>query len=65
MIFREATKEDVPFIVELLANDKLGAIRENYQKPLPEKYYDAFDNIGQDKNQELIVVEPALCVRTS
>ena len=27
------------------------------QTPLPEKYYDAFDKISEDSNQELIVVE--------
>ena len=55
--FRKAQKADVPFIVELLANDKLGALREDYQNPLPEKYYQAFDRIDADPHQELIVVE--------
>lgn len=57
MIFRKATKADVPFIVQMLANDKLGKLREDYQEPLPEKYYAAFENINADQNQELIVVE--------
>lgn len=57
MIFRKATKADVPFIVQMLANDKLGKLREDYQEPLPEKYYTAFENINTDQNQELIVVE--------
>ncbi|GAB3523024.1 GNAT family N-acetyltransferase [Emticicia fontis] len=57
MIFRTATKADVPFIVEMLANDKLGKLREDYREPLPEKYYSAFENINADPNQELIVVE--------
>ena len=57
MQFRKAKKEDVPFIVEMLANDKLGKLREDYNNPLPQKYYDAFENILKDKNQELIVVE--------
>jgi GNAT superfamily N-acetyltransferase len=55
--FRNAQKKDVSFIIEMLANDKLGALREDYQEPLPEKYYEAFDNIYADENQELIVVE--------
>ena len=55
--FRKAQKADVPFIVELLANDKLGALREDYQNPLPEKYYQAFERIDADPHQELIVVE--------
>jgi len=57
MKFRKAKKEDVPFIVEMLANDNLGKLREDYNNPLPEKYYNAFDNILKDENQELIVVE--------
>jgi len=57
MKFRKAKKEDVRFIVEMLANDKLGKLRENYNNPLPKKYYDAFENILKDNNQELIVVE--------
>lgn len=57
MKFREARRADVPFIVELIANDKLGQLRENYQDPLPKEYYLAFDNILADSNQELIVIE--------
>ena len=57
MKFRKATKEDVPFIVQMIADDELGKLRENYQDPLPEVYYQAFANIDQDPNQELMVVE--------
>lgn len=57
MRFREATRKDIPFIVQLLANDKLGQSRERYEVPLPNEYYDAFDKISADSNQELIVVE--------
>jgi GNAT superfamily N-acetyltransferase len=57
MKFRKATRSDTPSIVQLIANDKLGQIREKYADPLPQKYYDAFDNISIDPNQELIVVE--------
>lgn len=57
MIFRSATKNDVPFIVKLMANDKFGKLRENYQEPLPESYYEAFDIINSDPNQELMVAE--------
>lgn len=55
MIFRKATKADVPDIVEMLANDPLGALREDLQHP--QKYEQAFDRIDKDDNQELIVVE--------
>ncbi len=57
MKFRPAKRKDVPFIVAMLANDPLGQIREDFQDPLPEIYYLAFQNIDKDPNQELIVVE--------
>ncbi|MCR9227370.1 MAG: GNAT family N-acetyltransferase [Flavobacteriaceae bacterium] len=57
MIIRQAKRNDIPFIVEMLANDVLGKLREDFQNPLPEKYYDAFDNIEGDPNQELVVME--------
>lgn len=57
MNFRKATKSDVPSIVELLANDELGKIRENYKDPLPQKYLRAFNAIDSDPNQELMVIE--------
>lgn len=57
MIFRRATKNDVPFIIKMMAIDKLGKLRENYQEPMPECYYTAFEIINSDLNQELMVVE--------
>ncbi|MDQ3394315.1 MAG: GNAT family N-acetyltransferase [Bacteroidota bacterium] len=57
MKFRPAVIDDVPFIVQLLANDKLGQLREEFRDPLTERYYDAFANIEADPNQELIVIE--------
>jgi len=57
MTFRKATIEDVPAIVAMIADDKLGKTREDFQIPLPDKYYKAFENINADNNQELIVVE--------
>ncbi|EAR00069.1 transcriptional regulator [Maribacter sp. HTCC2170] len=41
----------------MLADDELGKKRENYRIPLPEEYINAFNNINNDPNQELIVVE--------
>ncbi|MBU2976366.1 MULTISPECIES: GNAT family N-acetyltransferase [unclassified Zobellia] len=55
MKIRKATESDLPAIVQLLANDKLGKLREDYKVPLPQKYYDAFNAINGDKNQELMV----------
>ena len=57
MKFRKATKNDVSKIVEMIADDKLGTKRENFKKPLPQNYLNAFEKINSDQNQELIVVE--------
>jgi len=57
MKFRKAKQNDVPAIVEMIADDKLGKTREDFQIPLPNSYYNAFENITVDNNQELIVVE--------
>ncbi|MDT0621910.1 GNAT family N-acetyltransferase [Croceitalea vernalis] len=57
MTIRNAIKSDVSAIVQMIANDKLGKLRENYQNPLPDRYYEAFQNITNDPNQELIVIE--------
>ena len=57
MIFRKATVNDIPAIVEMLADDELGKTREDFQTPLPKEYIMAFENINADKNQELIVIE--------
>ena len=55
--FRPALRVDVERIVEMLADDPLGAKRENAVKPLPNSYYDAFEHIADDPNNELIVAE--------
>lgn len=47
----------VPDRVRLLANDPLGSQRERYQHPLPQSYYDAFNEISHDQHNELVVVE--------
>ena len=57
MNFRKATKKDVPFIVKMITDDALGKLREDYKEPLPEVYYNAYENINNDPNQKLIVVE--------
>jgi ribosomal protein S18 acetylase RimI-like enzyme len=53
--FRRATRNDVPAIVAMLSDDALGSVREDYQDPLPESYYRAFEEIDSDSNQQLIV----------
>ena len=55
--FRNATIDDLPHIVRMLADDFLGEQRERYEDPLPEGYVRAFEEIDADPNQELIVAE--------
>ena len=55
--FRQATREDLPEIVRMLADDFLGATRERYENPLPENYVKAFEEIEADVNNELVVAE--------
>ena len=55
--FRIARREDVPRLVEMLANDPLGAKRERFEDPLPNAYFAAFEAIDKDPNHELIVAE--------
>ena len=56
MIIRKAKHNDLSAIVELLANDELGRLRENFSTPLPGEYLKAFDKINSDHNQELVVM---------
>ncbi len=57
--FREASRSDIARLVALLADDELGATREDNSKPLNPRYLDAFDAIDKDPNNELIIVEKA------
>jgi GNAT superfamily N-acetyltransferase len=57
MVIRAAKKEDLLQIIRLIADDKLGATRENYKDPLPQEYSDAFTIIQRDPYQELMVLE--------
>lgn len=56
-IFRRAEERDLPSIVALLADDVLGAAREDAGLPLNPGYLDAFTSIERDENQFLLVVE--------
>src|SRR5690349_2525296 len=56
-LFREATIDDLPAIVQLLADDFLGQQREDLSEPLNENYLNAFREIEADPNNELIVAE--------
>jgi ribosomal protein S18 acetylase RimI-like enzyme len=57
ILFRRATRADLPAIVRMLADDELGSQREQVENPLPESYYSAFKQIDSDPNHELIVAE--------
>ncbi len=54
---RKATKNDLPEIVRLLAEDPQAGSRETYRLPLPECYLVAFAEIDGDPNQLLLVAE--------
>jgi GNAT superfamily N-acetyltransferase len=51
-----AKETHVPSIVQLLAQDPLGSIRENYTSPIPDQYLNAFKNIITDPYQHLMVL---------
>jgi len=55
MTIRKAKKEDLHNIIQMLANDPLGALREDVRHS--KKYEKAFDIIDTDSNQALMVVE--------
>ena len=55
--YREADEADIERLVELLADDELGATREDLSKPLNPRYAQAFHCIDADPNNELTVVE--------
>lgn len=57
VVFRPAKRADLPSIVRMLAEDDLGSRRERFEEPLPESYFEAFEQIENDPNHELIVAE--------
>jgi ribosomal protein S18 acetylase RimI-like enzyme len=55
LTLRRAQRSDVPTLVALLADDAIGARRESNTVPLPQSYFDAFEAIDRDPNQQLLV----------
>lgn len=55
IIVREAQREDIRAIVELIADDEISALREDLSDPLPESYLRAFAAIEADTRTELLV----------
>ena len=56
MLLRDASPQDLAAIVALLADDALGATREELTDPLPEPYHDAFAAIEADPNNRVMVL---------
>lgn len=57
VVIRPATADDVPAVVDLLADDSLGAGRETPDDLAP--YHAAFTRLKTDPNQLLVVAEHA------
>ena len=53
---RKAILKDLPGIIQLLADDDLGQIRELPQEAIDSRYVEAFTKIDNDPNQYLMVV---------
>ena len=63
MEFRNATLDDLPAIVGLLADDDLGRGREHRGGPLPEEYLVAFAAMAeQPGNRMIVAVEDGVVV---
>jgi ribosomal protein S18 acetylase RimI-like enzyme len=54
---RRARRDDVPFIVGMLADDRLGSAREKIEDPLPQAYFAAFEKVDRDPNFKLVIAE--------
>lgn len=57
MLIRDALREEVPLVVDLLAQDELGDQRESTGSELPAGYWSAFDAVDADPNNRLVVAE--------
>ena len=53
--FGFATESELTEIIALLADDSLGAAREQFEDPLPDCYRQAFAAIDRDPNNHLVV----------
>ena len=59
LVFRAATRDDLPHLIALIADDQLGKVRDDASLPLDQRYLDAFAAIERDANQMLVAVEQA------
>ncbi|MFZ4863331.1 GNAT family N-acetyltransferase [Sphingobacterium sp. Mn56C] len=56
MKLRIASRDELPQVIQMYADDVLGQTRELYTVPLDPAYYTAFDVINANPNQELLVL---------
>ena len=54
---RDATAADLPAIIAMLAEEKIGGRKDDASEPLDPVYLAAFDVIDRDPHQRLIVAE--------
>ncbi len=57
MSFRTATRDDLPAIVRMLADDGLGKGREQPVDPLPKAYGEAFDRMAAQPGNDYLLAE--------
>jgi GNAT superfamily N-acetyltransferase len=57
IVIRPASHEDLPAIVAMLADDPLGAKREDPAQPLQPRYLQAFAAIAASPDHQLVVME--------
>jgi GNAT superfamily N-acetyltransferase len=57
LTIRPAERRDLPAVVALLAEDKLGSLRERVEEPLADCYLRAFESMAADPNNRQIVAE--------
>ena len=53
---RKAHISDIPTVLELIADDQLGQVRENLKHPLPLVYRQAFERIESQAGNDIFVV---------
>ncbi|HEY5739954.1 MAG TPA: GNAT family N-acetyltransferase [Gammaproteobacteria bacterium] len=57
LVYRDAAEADLPVLIAMLAEDALGASREDPSSPLNPRYLEAYRHIAADPNNALMVVE--------
>lgn len=57
LFYRQADESDLSILIEMLADDQLGAHREDSSTPVNSAYIEAFEIIDTDQNNELIIAE--------